>query len=170
MADTPADRVPLLQRLLDHGRTWGSLEVSGGRYGMTRFRLVVFPPGLTRDERVWLRLWRWYPGWGVATWLILEVTLLTVMSPGAAFAISAGTSLAAGATTMVLSANTRCGVRTMTVTKMTGVNDAECRCALDDLKTLAERLVEADARRDAGRLSTVEHEARVWQVYDQMAA
>ena len=33
-------------RLIDGDRTWGSLAISSTRYGVTRYRLVMFPPGL----------------------------------------------------------------------------------------------------------------------------
>jgi hypothetical protein len=165
---TQSTRTPLLQRLLDGGRTWGALEVSVCRYGVTRYRLVVFPPGMSRDERIMLRLWRTFPVWGLATWLVAEVVLMTALTPGLALAISTGTCLAAGAATMALAGHTRGNVRTLTVVRMVGVNDPVAGPRLEELRELAGRLANADAGLAAGELTTVEHEAEVWQVYDRM--
>jgi len=160
---------PLLERLLDGGRTWGSLEVSASRYGATRYRLVVFPPGIAREQRIVLRIWRGFPVWGLALWLVAEIVLLTDVGAGAALAISTGLWLTAGMVTMGLAGDTRGRVRTLTVLRMVGVNDAMVVDELNRLRTLAERLVRADAQQAAGQLSTVDHEAEVWRVYDQMA-
>jgi hypothetical protein len=53
---------------------------------------------------------------------------------------------------------------------MVGVNDPMSGPLLRDLRTLTERLTNADARLAAGELTTVEHEAEVWRVYDEMPA
>jgi len=165
---TQAAQKPLLRRLLDGERTWGSLEISASRYGVTRYRLVVFPPGISRDERVVLRLWRAFPVWGVATWLLADVVLMNVVSPGQALAFATGTCAAVGAVMMALAGHTRHRVRALTVVRMVGVNDPLAGPRLDEMRTLTERLTNADARLAAGELSTVEHEAEVWRVYDLM--
>ena len=51
-------------RLLDGERPWGSLVVQPDRFGVTRYRLVVFPPGISEPERRWVRLARGWPMWG----------------------------------------------------------------------------------------------------------
>jgi hypothetical protein len=163
---TRATHKPLLRRLLDGGRTWGSLEISASRYGVTRYRLVVFPPGISADERIVLRLWRNFPAWGLASWLLAEVTLMTAVSPGQALALATGGCAAVGAVTMALAGHTRHRVRTVTVVRMVGFNDPMAGPRLDALRTLTERLHHADARLAAGELTAVEHEAEVWQVYD----
>jgi hypothetical protein len=167
---TQATHKPLLRRLLDGGRTWGSLEISASRYGVTRYRLVVFPPGIAGDERIALRLWRTFPVWGVAAWLLTEVTLISVVGPGEAFAFATGGCVAAGAVVMALAGHTRHRVRTLTVVRMVGVNDPLSGPRLDELRTLTERLTNADAGLAAGELTTVAHEAEVWRVYDLMPA
>jgi hypothetical protein len=165
---TRATHKPLLRRLLDGGRTWGALEISASRYGVTRYRLVVFPPGISADERIVLRLWRTFPVWGLASWLLAEVTLMTVVSPGQALAFATGGCAAIGAVMMALTGHTRHLVRRLTVVRMVGVNDPMAGPRLDALRTLTERLTNADARLAAGELTTVDHEAEVWQVYNAM--
>jgi hypothetical protein len=161
---------PLLRRLLDGGRTWGALELSASRYGVTRYRLVVFPPGISGDERIVLRVWRHFPVWGLASWLLADVTLMTVVSPGHALAFATGGCAAIGAVMMALTGHTRHLVRRLTVVRTVGVNDPTVGPRLDELRTLAERLTNADARLAAGELTTVDHEAEVWRVYEQMPA
>jgi hypothetical protein len=162
-------RPPLLERLLDGGRTWGSLDVAAGRYGVTRYRLVVFPPGIARDQRILLRIWRAYPVWGIAAWLVAEIVLMPTVGPGLALAVSTGLTVLAGLVAMALAGDTRGEVRTLTVLRMVGVNDAASAEQFEELRTLAYLLTDADARHAAGTLSRVEHESAVWRVYERMS-
>lgn len=163
-------QTPLLSRLLDGERRWGSIDVANGRYGVTRYRLVVYPPGLSREERVTLRLWRSFPTWGLAIWVTVEIACMAVLSPGLSFAIATSTTLIAGAVPMVLAGHTRGGVRTLAVTRAVGVVDPEGLAQLHRLRELAGRLTDADARRVDGTRSAVAHEAEVWRVYEELAA
>jgi hypothetical protein len=159
---------PRWRRLIDGGRTWGSLGISPSRYGVTRHHLVVFPPGLSPDERVLLRLWRSWPIWGTLTWLTLEMFLVPTVGSDSAFAISTFIAVGAGLVVMAMTGANRARVRTLTVVRMAGYPDPGSTEAWDELYTLACQLGEADRARDAGEMSTVEHEAVVWQVYDRL--
>src|ERR1700709_2459043 len=44
--------------VLDGRHGWGSLDISPTRHGVTRYQLVVFPPGIDMVERRLLRAWR----------------------------------------------------------------------------------------------------------------
>ncbi len=161
---------PRWRRVLDSGRTWGSLDVAPSRYGVTRHRLVVFPPGISPDERILLRLWRSWPVWGTVTWLTLETVLVNVVGPGSALAISSGVCLGGGAVAMALTGANRAKVHTLTVVRMAGVDDAMTAELCAELYRLAEELADADRRLADGELSVVGHEAVVWRVYDHLAA
>jgi hypothetical protein len=160
---------PRWRRLLDGGRTWGALDVSPSRYGVTRHRLVVFPPGISPDERTLLRLWRSWPIWGTLTWLALEMALVPIIGPGAALAISTGLCVSVGGLAMAVTGATRARVRTLSVVRMAGVDDPAATERHSELYTLADQLVEADRRLAAGESSAIDHEAVVWRVYDRMA-
>jgi hypothetical protein len=160
---------PRWRRLLDGGRTWGALDVSPGCYGVTRHRLVVFPPGISPDERMLLRLWRSWPIWGTLTWLTLEIVMVPAIGPGPALAVFTGGCLGTGALAMALTGPTRTRVRTLTVVRMVGFDDPVVRERLAELYTLADELAEADRRLAAGESNSVEHEAVVWRVYDHLA-
>lgn len=159
---------PRWRRLIDGGRTWGSLGISPSRYGVTRHHLVVFPPGLSPDERVLLRLWRAWPIWGTLTWLTLEMFLAPTSGSTSALVISTVVAVGGGMVAMAMTGANRTRVRTLTVVRMAGFPDSVAADAWDELRTLACQLAEADRARDAGELSTVDHEAVVWRVYDSL--
>ncbi len=48
-------------RLLDGDRSWGSIDIRPDRFGVTRYRLVVYPPGISESERRWVRVARGWP-------------------------------------------------------------------------------------------------------------
>jgi hypothetical protein len=155
-------------RVFNGRRTWGSLDVSPSRYGLTRHRLVVFPPSLSRDERRLLRLWRSWPIWATMTWLVLEMLLIPAIGSGSALAISTGVSLGAGAVLMAMTSATRTRVRTLSVMRMAGFDDKIAAERCTELYALAEVLAAADRKLTEGEFSTVDHEAVVWRVYDSM--
>ncbi|KAA0080503.1 hypothetical protein CIW52_23015 [Mycolicibacterium sp. P9-64] len=159
---------PRLRRLIDGGRTWGSLGISPSRYGLTRHHLVVFPPGISPDERVLLRLWRSWPIWGTLTWLTLEMFLIPTVGSTSAVVTSTVVAVGAGLVTMALTGANRTRVRTLTVVRIAGFPDPVATEAWAELCALACQLGEADRARDAGEISTVDHEAAVWRVYDRL--
>jgi hypothetical protein len=160
---------PRWRRLVDGGRTWGSLTISPSRYGVTRHHLVVYPPGISADDRMLLRLWRSWPIWGMLTWLVMEMFLVPTIGPNPALAISIGVCLGAGALLMAMAGANRTRVRTLTVVRMAGVVDAVAVDRYAELYALAHALADADRTLAAGELSTVDHEAVVWRVYDRLS-
>jgi hypothetical protein len=160
---------PRWRRLLDGGHTWGSLEVSPTRYGVTRYRLVVFPPGISADDRMLLRVWRARPAWGLATFLILEILLVPAVGTGAALGISAIVVLGAWAVVMAMTGANRGGVRTLTAVRQAGASDTFAAERFVEFYSLARGLADADRRLADGEIHAVEHELLVWRVYDRMA-
>ncbi|MDT5241206.1 MAG: hypothetical protein QOD97_3404, partial [Mycobacterium sp.] len=57
---------------------------------------------------------------------------------------------------------------TLAVVRMAGVVDAVAVDTYAELYALAYELAEADRLLEAGVLSTVDHEAVVWRVYDRL--
>jgi len=43
-------------RLLDGKRPWGAIDVLPDRFGVTRYRLMVYRPDITESERRWVRV------------------------------------------------------------------------------------------------------------------
>jgi hypothetical protein len=161
---------PRWRRLLDGGHTWGSLDVSPPRYGVSRYRLVVFPPGISADDRMLLRARRTWPIWGIAVFLLLDVVLVPLIGSSPALWVSAGVYLGTGAVIMATTGALRGGVHTLSVVRTAGADDALIAEKFAELQSLTEALAVADRALADGEIGTVEHELTVWRVYDRMAA
>src|SRR3954470_24247307 len=83
-------------RLLDGDRAWGSMEVRPDRFGVTRYRLVVFPPGISEAERRRVRVARGWPLWGALVWVFCEVSLSHLTGPLTALVTSTAVYLGLG--------------------------------------------------------------------------
>lgn len=136
---------------------------------MTRYLLVVYPPGISASERRRLRVWRGWPWWGALVWMISEIWLSHTTGPWLAFAASTAVFLASGVTAAVMAGDTRTQVHTMIATTMVGYHDPVSKAARDKLESLAEILLEADDRLQHGLISPIEHEMAWWRVYRKTA-
>jgi hypothetical protein len=157
-----------LLRLLDGDRPWGSLDIRPDRFGVTRYRLVVYPPGTSQSERRRLRAARGWPLWGALVWVIAEIWLTQVTGPWTALTISTAAFLGLGVVTMAMAGDARTRVRTMAAMVMVGEKDPAATVVRDKLEALSDVLLEADARLVLGQISPAEHEMTWWRVYDQM--
>ena len=157
-----------LTRLVDGDHPWGSLSVSLTRYGVTRYWLVVFPPGIARDERRLLRAWRAWPTWGAILWLS-SLCLLSTPTTGAQFAAPTIVWLGIGAVLFVRVWRLRRQVRTRCVIRFDSHPDEQSEAEYAEMNALVMMLRSADTLRDQGRLSASGHEAIWWQVYDRLA-
>jgi hypothetical protein len=156
-------------RLLDGESRWGFARIQLDRFGVTRFRLVVYPPGISAAERRRLRIWRGSPIWGAALWVLAEIGLPQLMGPWSALAISSGIVIVLCGVARTMVGGTGTMVRTMGVMTMPGYTDTATIAARKKLQAMASTLYDADERVDTGRMSPLEHEALWWQVYDQLA-
>ena len=77
-------------RLLDGENRWGFVCIQIDRFGVTRYRLVVYPPGISDVQRRRLRLWRGAPIWGAALWVLSEIFLQQLIGSWTALAFSTG--------------------------------------------------------------------------------
>jgi hypothetical protein len=156
-------------RLLDGENRWGFARIQIDRFGVTRYRLVVYPPGISDTERRRLRMWRGSPVWGPALWLMSEIYLQQGFGAWDALAISSATVITLIVVAMFMAGTTRTEVRMVSVVTIPGQIDAATIAARDKLKALASMLYDADDRVDAERMSPLEHESLWWQVYDLLA-
>jgi hypothetical protein len=154
-------------RLLDGDQVWGSVDVSPTRYGVTRYRLVVFPPGIDRDERRLLRGLRAWPTWGFALW-VLALCVCSTLTPWATITLPSLAWLGIGAYLFARVGAVRAKVRTVSVTRVAGLPDPQGAATYAEMNTLVIALRSADDLWKAGGLSTAEHEAVWWQVYDRL--
>lgn len=156
------------RRLLDGDRPWGSIDVRPDRFGVTRYQLVVYPPGISESERRRVRVARGWPLWGALLWVACEISLSDVTGPWTAFAISTAAYIGSGMVAVVMAGIARTRVRTMAAMVMAGHHDPASTATRDRLASLASLLVEADERLERRELSPAEHELMWWRVYDQM--
>lgn len=164
------DGIRLLRPVLDGSRAWGCVQVRPGRFGITYYRLVVYPPGLSTSERRLVRLARGWPLWGMAVWLLCQLWLGGQMSPWLAFGTSTAVYLAAGAVALGLSGSAFHAVRTLCATTMAGCDDPASVAARERLVVSAAELLHADECLARGEITAVDHELIWWRAYNQMRA
>ena len=148
---------------------WGSFTVYPARFGVTRYRLVVFPPGISEGQRRILRLWRAWPMWGAALWVVLQIGGSLAGMPETALIGGTMLVIAAGAMTFALAGDPRWQVRSMWAVSMAGYSHDEVDEHYRTLKAMARTLDRADLALEEGRISAVDHEVRWWEVYDALA-
>lgn len=155
--------------LIDGDFPWGAVTSTHSRYGAAQQHLIVYPPGITPNDRRWLRAWRGLPLWGSVLWFVLHVFLLDLLAPWQAFTLAGGVTVAAGASACVKAAHTRRQVRTLNACVLAGVNDADVLSTHRKFRLLATTLITAHAQYSRGEMSSVDYENIWWHVYDAMA-
>jgi len=165
-----APAVPSLwSRLLDGAHPWGSFDAVVGRYGVRRYRLIIYPAGITTAERRLARLWR---GWlvGGAVLGVLAVMLLgnVVSSPIAVLAVAVVAYVSVGALLFLLAGPARVQVRSMSVTVMPETAGAHELRRHSEWQALVQMLVRADHMLTTGAISPREHQATWWEAYDRL--
>ena len=155
--------------LIDGACTWGSFDVQSDRFGVTRYRLTVYPPGINTTQRRRLRVWRGWPMWGFALWLLAELILTQVLDPWTALAMSTATVLGAGALAWWRADGLGAHVRTRAVSVLNGHQDAQSRAVAEEITTLAEAMAVTDTCLAGGDITAVDHELMWWRVYQRLA-
>jgi hypothetical protein len=158
------------QRLLDGDRIWGSIDIRPDRFGVTRYRLVVYPPGISESERRRVRVARGWPLWGAVVWIVCEIFGSQLAGPWTALVASTSVYLGLGVIATMRAGEPRSRVRTIAATVMVGYFDPASAADRDWLQSLAVTLLEADERLARGEISATAHEMQWWRVYDQMAS
>jgi hypothetical protein len=155
-------------RLMDGERPWGSFEVQADRFGVTRYRLTVYPPGIDAVQRRHIRVWRAWPVWGAALWLLAEIVLTDTLDPWHALGVSIAVALGTGAAAWRLAAPMSAQVRTWAVAVLRSHDDPDSHVVARELSTFAEAMAVADTCLARGDISTVDHELMWWRVYRRL--
>jgi hypothetical protein len=156
------------QRVLDGDRRWGSIDIRPDRFGVTRYSLVVFPPGISDSERRRVRVARGWILWAALVWIFCEVWLNQLTGPWTALAASTAIYLGLGLVVTSMAGEPRRQVRTLGVTVMAGHHDPVTLAHRHKLEGLAGALLEADELLARGEISATTHEMTWWRVYQQM--
>lgn len=155
-------------RLLDGSRVWGSIDVGLERQGFRRYRLVLFPPGVTKVERRLLRLWRGLPTWAALAWLMSVIVLSKACSPWVALGVATAVHVVVGAVILERVRVLRTQVRTLSVILIAGYPHPETEATYAEMKKIAAVLCTADFMHAQGRISAAEHESIWWQAYQRL--
>jgi hypothetical protein len=155
-------------RWLDGDRAWGSIDIRPDRFGVTRYRLVVYPPGITDVERRRVRIARGWPLWGALVWVFCEIWLNQMTEPLIAVAASTAIYLGLGFAATIRAGDPRRRVRTIVAMVLAGHHDPVASARHHRLQSLACALLEADELLARGEISVTTHEMTWWRVYNQM--
>jgi hypothetical protein len=156
-------------RLLDGAHHWGSFDATVGRYGVRRYRLIVYPPGISTTDRRLARLWRGWPITGAVLGLIAIMLFGNeVASPNAVLAWAVAVYVGFGALLFLRAGPARVEVRSRSIILMPKVADARERRKYIEWQTVVWRLTRADQLLRTGAISLVEHEASWWEAYDRL--
>lgn len=154
-------------RLADGAHPWGSFDATVGRYGLRRYRLVIFPPGISTTDRRLLRLWRAWPIGGGA---LAVFAVMLVGGPLTTVVVAAAAYLTTGAALFVLTARARGGVRSMSLIFLTEELNADDRQRYAEWEALADLLLRADHMLTTGAITVPQHEMAWWQAYGRLRA
>jgi hypothetical protein len=153
-----------VRRLAEGSHRWGGISVSPSRFGITRYTLRIYPPGLDRHGRVRLRV--------ADAWRVAEVPL----GVGVFVAVSAGGSdLGAVAAASIVWLTGWSGTRWLTRRERPGVLELRGTAGLDasdarelrELFAAVDTLTAADAALAEGALTGVEYELTWILAYDR---
>ena len=115
--------------MLDGAAPWGTVNIRAERFGITRYWLVVYPPGITVAERRRIRAWRGWPLWGAVLWVVSLIALSGVLEGWAGVVLSTALYAAAGIVTYVRAGDLRAKVRAADVMVMPGSRDQHALAA-----------------------------------------
>ncbi len=158
-------------RVLDGARPWGSSEAIVSRYGVRRYRLVIYPPVTSPVDRRLARLWRGWPISGAVLMLVVVMLLGDVAaSPDTVLVTAVAAYVGIGALLVLRAGPARVRVRSMSIVLMPGSADLHEQHKYTEWQTLVRMLSRADRMVTTGAISSVEHEATWWEAYDRLGA
>jgi hypothetical protein len=165
----PAEEPRHWLRLLDGAHPWGSFAATVGRYGVRRYRLVIYPPGSSTADRQLARLWRGWPISGAVLGLVAVMLLgNAAASPDTVLAFAVTVYACIGALLFLRAGPARVHVRSMSIALMPKAADAGEQRRYIEWRTLVAMLTRADRLLRTGAISLVEHEATWWEAYDRL--
>jgi hypothetical protein len=167
----PVEEPRWWSRLLDGAHPWGSFAATVGRYGVRRYRLVIYPPGSSTADRQLARLWRGWPIGGAVLGLVAMMLLGNVAaSPDTVLAFAVAVYVCVGALLFLRAGSGRVQVRSVSIALVPHAADAGEQRRYIEWQTLVAMLTRADALLRTGAISVVEHEATWWEAYDRLWA
>ncbi|MDL9980414.1 DUF6611 family protein [Microbacterium sp. ASV49] len=140
---------------------WGGFVTSFERYGVIRRQVIVYPPGITSDQRHRLRVWRAWPLIGIATAIAVAVVLSGIVGPTAGFFFGVIVSALVCVALAHRAGDTRHLVRSLGGIEVPGVPDDPSRRLSRAARAIAVDLSGAEDAWRRGELTRVAYE-QVW--------
>jgi hypothetical protein len=160
-----------LSRLLDGAHPWGSYEATVSRYGVRRYSLTIYPPGVSTTDRWLARTWRAWPITGAALMLLgVMVSGNAVTPPSTVLTLAAAAYLSISLFLYLRAGPQRVRARSMSIILMPKTADVHELRRYMQWRTLIDMLIEADRMLTIRAISPVQYEARWWEAYDCLAA
>jgi hypothetical protein len=171
----PTQRAPAelrwWSRLLDGAHPWGSFDATVSRYGVRRYRLIIYPPGASTTDRQLARLWRGWPITGAVLGLLAVMLLGNVVAaPDTVLAFAVAVYVSIGALLFLRAGPARVRVRSVSIAVMPKSTDAREQRRYREWRALVAILTRADRLLRTGAISLVEQEATWWEAYDRLEA
>ena len=159
----------LWSRLLDSAHPWGSFDAMVGRHGVRRYRLIIYPAGITTADRQLARLWRGWPISGAVPGLLAVMLLGNVAaSPDTVLAFAVTVYVSIGALLFLRAGPARVRVRSMSIILMPKAADARELRRYLEWQTLVHMLTRADRMLATGAISPAEYEATWREAYERL--
>jgi hypothetical protein len=152
-------------RLLDGSHAWGSFDATVGRYGVRRYRLVIYPPGISMSDRRLLRLWR---GWPVGGGMVALLAAMLVGDSTSSLLIVAAIYLGGAATLFAVTTDVRTRVRSQTLMLLSAELDPRERQRYAAWERRVDVLTRADHMLSTGAITPSQHELLWWQAYESL--
>ncbi|WP_156764581.1 DUF6611 family protein [Mycobacterium sp. E3247] len=160
-----------LSRLLDGAHPWGSYEAVVSRYGVRRYSLIIYPPGVSTTDRRLARLWRAWPITAAALMLLgVMVFGNATTSPGAVLTVAAVAYLSTSMLLFLRAGPRSVRARSLSIILMPNTGDVRELRRYMQWRALVEMLIDADRMLASHEISPVEHEATWWEAYESVAA
>ena len=156
-------------RLLEGAHPWGSFHAAVSQYGVLRYWLTIYPPGISVTDRRLARLWRGWPLSGAVLGLLAVVLLGNVAaSPGTVLTFALAAYASIGLLLALRAGPGRVPVRSISIILIPGTADEDERRKFSEWQSLVNQLTRADHMLATGSISLVEHEAIWWETYDRL--
>lgn len=159
-----------LSRLLDGAHPWGSYEATVSRYGVRRYSLTIYRPGVSTTHRWLARLWRAWPIAGAALMLLgVMVSGSAATSADTVLTVAAAAYLSISLLLFFRAGPLRVQARSMSIILMPNNADVQELRRYMQWRTLVDMLIEADRMLTTRAMSPVDYEAAWWKAYDCLA-
>ncbi|AHC28055.1 hypothetical protein TS71_00010 [Mycolicibacterium neoaurum] len=144
------------------------MDIRPQRWGSVVYRIVLYPPGISAEERRRVRVWRGFYAWGTAWWLVVTAVLSGFAEPWFAVTVASVTTLLFGTRAFLRAGSVRSRVRTADVTVPLPNSDRALLALARQVQAVGTAMVRADRRLREGQITAAEHEVIWHRAYENL--